>query len=127
MVRDDIIEYSLDGHHSEEHGKVIRKKIWKVTALLSIVTIVEVAIGWILPREAAGGLESWGWFGVEAIYMVLTVLKAAYIILVFMHLGDERKALRRMILWPYILFILYLIFILVTEAYHVGDAWMNLH
>lgn len=127
MVRDDIIEYSLEGHHSEEHGKAIRKKIWKVTALLSAVTIIEVAIGWFLPRAEVGGLSSWGWFGIETIYMVLTVLKAAYIILVFMHLGDERKALRRMILWPYILFILYLVFILVTEAYHVTDAWINLN
>ena len=125
MVRDDIIEYSLDGHHSEEAGKKIRAKIWKVTLLLSIVTIVEVAIGWVLPREAAGGLGSWGWFGVEVIYMILTVLKAAYIILVFMHLGDERKALRRMILWPYIVFILYLVFILVTEAYAVNAAWLG--
>ena len=29
MLRDDIIEYSLDTHHSEEQGKVIRKKIYK--------------------------------------------------------------------------------------------------
>jgi caa(3)-type oxidase subunit IV len=125
MVRDDIVEYSLEGHHSEEHGKALRKKIWKVTALLSIVTIVEVAIGWFLPRAEVGGLGSWSWFGIESIYMVLTVFKAAYIILVFMHLGDERKALRRMILWPYILFILYLVFILVTEAYAVNAAWIG--
>ena len=127
MVRDDIVEYSLDGHHSEEAGKKIRAKIWKVTALLSVVTIVEVAIGWFLPRAEVGGIGSWGWFSIEAIYMVLTVLKAAYIILVFMHLGDERKALRRMILWPYILFILYLCFILFTEATAVNDAWLYLN
>jgi len=125
MVRDDIVEYSLDGHHSEEAGKKIRSKIFKVTALLSIVTIVEVAIGWFLPRAEVGGLGSWGWFGIETTYMILTVLKAAYIILVFMHLGDERKALRRMILWPYIIFILYLVFILVTEAYAVNAAWVG--
>ena len=45
MERDDIIEYSLDAHHSEEAGKKIRKKIWFVTALLTVVTIVEVALG----------------------------------------------------------------------------------
>ncbi|MFT4600914.1 MAG: cytochrome c oxidase subunit 4 [Arenicella sp.] len=123
MVRDDIIEYSLDGHHSEEAGKKIRTKIWKVTALLSAVTIVEVAIGWFLPRAEVGGIGSWSWFGIETIYMVLTIFKAAYIILVFMHLGEERKALRRMILWPYILFILYLIFILFNEAYAIGANW----
>ena len=45
MERDDIIEYSLDAHHSEEAGKKIRKTIWKVTALLTVITAVEVALG----------------------------------------------------------------------------------
>ncbi|MEY3439278.1 MAG: hypothetical protein RL265_1863, partial [Bacteroidota bacterium] len=45
MERDDVIEYSLDTHHSEEHGKLIRKKIWKVTALLTIITAIEVLVG----------------------------------------------------------------------------------
>ena len=30
MERDDIIEYSLDGHHDEGTGVKIRKKIWFV-------------------------------------------------------------------------------------------------
>ena len=42
MERDDIIEYSLDAHHSEEQGVLLRKKIWKVTALLTIITAVAV-------------------------------------------------------------------------------------
>jgi hypothetical protein len=33
MERDDVIEYSLEAHHSEEHGKKIRKKIYFVTIL----------------------------------------------------------------------------------------------
>ena len=45
MERDDLIEYSLHGHHSEDEGKLIRKKIWKVTILLTLVTIIEVALG----------------------------------------------------------------------------------
>ena len=54
MVRDDIIEYSLDGHHSEEAGKKIRKKIWLVTAILSIITILEVAVGIMWPKQSVG-------------------------------------------------------------------------
>ncbi|MEO9534186.1 MAG: cytochrome C oxidase subunit IV family protein [Crocinitomicaceae bacterium] len=125
MVRDDIVEYSLDGHHSEEAGKKIRKKIWMVTLILSIVTIIEVAVGGAVPRASVGA-DSWAWFGIKTLYIVLTVFKAGYIILVFMHLGDERKALRRMVLWPYIVFILYLIFILVTEANAIHWAWETL-
>jgi cytochrome c oxidase subunit IV len=53
----------------------------------------------------------------------MTLLKAAYIVLVFMHLGDERKTMKYVILVPYILFMLYLIFIAVTEALAVGTSW----
>ncbi len=45
MERDDIIEYSLDIHHSEEEGKKIRKKIWMVFWILLIVTTLEVVMG----------------------------------------------------------------------------------
>ena len=45
MERDDLIEYSLHAHHSEEKGKEIRKKIWMVTLLLTIITVVEVFTG----------------------------------------------------------------------------------
>jgi cytochrome c oxidase subunit IV len=43
-------------------------------------------------------------------------VKAAYIVLIFMHLGDEKKSLKYVVLLPYALFILYLIFIGVYEG-----------
>lgn len=124
MLRDDIVEYSLDYHHSEEEGKKVRKKIWMVTAILSIVTIVEVLVGVMYPKAEAG--ES-VWFWIKLGYILLTVVKAGYIVMVFMHLGDEHKSLRYMILVPYILFILYLVMILWLEANHVLNAWTTLH
>ena len=42
MERDDLIEYSLHGHHEEATGKSIRQKIYKVTLLLTVITVVEV-------------------------------------------------------------------------------------
>ncbi|NBU90687.1 MAG: hypothetical protein EBS12_04480, partial [Flavobacteriia bacterium] len=65
----------------------------------------------------------WVWPFVKWGFIILTVFKASYIVLVFMHLGDEKKALKYMILIPYFLFILYLIFIALWEALAVGDAW----
>lgn len=124
MVRDDITEYSLDYHHSEEEGVKIRKKIWKVTALLSVITLVEVLVGAFFPKSVAG--ES-AWLFIKIGYIILTVVKAGYIVMVFMHLGDEAKTLKQMILIPYILFILYLIMVLWLEAGYVNNAWMNLH
>jgi len=40
-----------------------------------------------------------------------------------MHLGDEKKTLRYVVLVPYILFLLYLIFIALWEGLAVGEAW----
>jgi len=116
MERDDIIEYSLHTHHDEAEGALLRKKIWKVTALLTVITIVEVALGAFI-KQSNTLWELVKWF-----FIALTLVKAAYIVLVFMHLGDEKKALKYVILLPYFIFILYLIFILVTEANAVHAA-----
>lgn len=115
MERDDIIEYSLHAHHSEEDGKKIRKKIFLVTAILSIITIVEVAMG-IVWGKSSLDVNGAGWMSIKIAFVVLTLVKAGYIVMVFMHLGDERKGLRYTILLPYAIFILYLFFILYQES-----------
>ena len=114
MLRDDIIEYSLDAHHSEEAGRKIRKNIWMVTLLLAVITTVEVALGayWKEWFPASWGLVKLG-------YIVLTLVKAGFIVGVFMHLGDERRNVRIIILLPYLLFILYLLFIAIWESNYV--------
>lgn len=117
MLRDDVIEYSLDTHHSEEQGKAIRKKIWMVTALLTVITIVEVALGAFI-KQSSGA-----WPFVKWSFIIMTLLKAGYIVMVFMHLGDEKKSLKYVILVPYFLFMAYLIFIALMEATAVGNAW----
>lgn len=124
MERDDIIEYSLHAHHSEEEGKKIRKKIYFVTMLLTAITVVEVIVGIYFGRSLTTGVT---WQAIKWGYLILTLIKAAYIVLVFMHLGDERKSLKYVILAPYILFICYLIFIALTEANAVGAAWDTYH
>ena len=124
MERDDIIEYSLDTHHSEEEGKKIRKKIWMVTLILSVITIVEVLVGVYYGKNAVG-TETMTWQVIKLFYLVLTVVKAAYIVMVFMHLGDESKSLKWMILVPYILFIIYLAWIAFTEGAAVHDSMLG--
>jgi len=122
MERDDVIEYSLYNHHSDEHGKQVRKKIYFVTLLLSIITFIEVFIGIFFGRS---NVQGWGWETIKWFYVVLTIIKAAYIVMIFMHLGDERKNLKYMILVPYVIFILYLIFVLLTEGLAVGFSWLH--
>ena len=114
MERDDLIvndSYALNAHHSEEEGVKIRKKILFVTVLLTLITAVEVAMGIIFKRA-----ETFTWETIKWSFIVLTLVKAGYIVMIFMHLGDERKNLRNTILIPYLVFIIYLIFIALTEA-----------
>ncbi|MFT4660444.1 MAG: cytochrome c oxidase subunit 4 [Ulvibacter sp.] len=120
MERDDLINdhnYSVAAYHDEAHGKVTRKSIVKVTIILSVLTIVEVIMGAMIGRD-----DSWTWQMVKYAFIVMTLVKAAYIVLSFMHLGDERKSLKKMIIIPYVFFILYMIaLIILSEANYVNE------
>ena len=125
MERDDLIvndSYALKAHHSEEEGVKIRKKIVFVTVLLTLITAIEVAMGIIFKRA-----ETFTWETIKWSFIVLTLVKAGYIVMIFMHLGDERKNLRNTILIPYLVFIIYLIFIALTEALGHLDNFTVLH
>ena len=84
--------------------------------VLTIVTTVEVALG-----VMASGWIGVKWELVKMAFLIMTIVKAGYIVLVFMHLGDERKTFKYVVLAPYCLFILYLIFICLTEALRLYD------
>lgn len=117
MERDDIIEYSLDSHHSEEEGVRIRKKIYFVTFLLTAITAIEVALG-IVWHEVGIPVP---YAVVQWAFIIMTAIKAGYIIGVFMHLNDERKPFMMAVMVPYAVFIAYLIFICLAEANHWHD------
>jgi len=117
MERDDIIEYSLNAGHSEEQGRVIRKKILFVTILLSVITTCEVLLGVFWSTWMP---DLWHW--VKWTFIVLTLVKATYIVMTFMHLGDERRNIRSMILMPYMLFLMYIVFIVIWEANYVHEV-----
>jgi cytochrome c oxidase subunit IV len=105
-------------NHSEEEGKAIRKKVWFVTILLSVITTVEVAMGIILSNKDASY-----WDFVKWSFIILTVVKAFYIVMEFMHLGHENKTLRRLIIIPYVFFIIYMIFLIIMEGFKVGAGY----
>lgn len=115
MKRDDIIEYSLYNHHNEEEGVKKRKEIYKVTIILSVITLIEVTMGMVFGKVLFLDNQA-TWDLIKIAYIGLTVIKAAYIIMVFMHLGEERKAIRWVILAPYVFFLLYLLFFILVEA-----------
>jgi len=125
MERDDLIvndSYALNAHHSEEEGVAIRKKIYMVTVILSVITAIEVGMGVMFKRS-----ETFTWTAIKWTFIVMTLVKAAYIVLVFMHLGDERPNLKKAVIAPYVLFICYLIFIAITEGFGHLNSFNTLH
>ena len=113
-ARDDIYEYSLDTHHSEEEGKKMRKKFYFVLALLSVITIIEVAMGMMWSRD-----ESMASI-LKYTFIILTLVKAGYITMIFMHLGDEKKSFQAVVLLPYFILIGFLIVLSLNEALYDG-------
>lgn len=94
-------------------GKKARKEIWKAFWILLGLTVAEFAIALGMPhdmREAIGGKTT-----ITIIFLLLTVAKAYYIVVYFMHMKHERVTLIYTIFVPMIL-ILYLLALLFYES-----------
>lgn len=100
-------DYEGMAHHDEAAGKKIRRKLWNVFWLLLVVTIVEVLAGLYAPNIIHD--EATRKMSLKIFFIAFTLLKAGYIVMVFMHLGDENKWTKWVILIPYGVFIMYLI------------------
>lgn len=99
------------------------QKIWGVLVFLTIVTVIEVVLGILKPASLMApflGMKALNW-----IFIILTLVKAYYITWDFMHMRDETKALRRMVVWTAIFLIIYLLFILLQEGGYVFDVYKD--
>lgn len=107
-------------HHDinspESKSKV--KKIWMVTFILSIITIAEVSLGLYSHYQGMSKPV------INTIFVILTILKAAYIVKVFMHLGDEVKNMISTILIPLTLFFWFILAFLWDGSFWL---WINEH
>lgn len=117
---DDYPQYELMAHHSEEEGKVKRKKLWTVFWIMLGVTILELIIGSYAKEMSLLNPDRTSTGILKFIFIGLTIGKAYFIVFSFMHLGDEKKAFKYSVLAPYIMFILYLIYIIIAEAIYCG-------
>lgn len=98
-----------------EHDTMNKKRIMVVFWILILVTTIEFIIALVavphgLPIRLANPL-----------YIVLTLVKAFYIVGYFMHLKFEKVGMAYMILIP-IIFIIGLILVLTNESHH----WLDL-
>jgi cytochrome c oxidase subunit IV len=94
------------------------KAVWKATLILAVITIVEVVIARIYD---ANFHDSGYRMAVNIFMAVASVVKAFYIVAVFMHLKYEKKALAMTILMPLFFFIWFIIaFLLDGHAWHIN-------
>jgi len=103
--------------HSENNVRTI----WMVFFLLLVVTSAEVGLGIIRPEFMLSasilGMHLLNWT-----FIILTLVKAYYIVLYFMHFKDEQKNMRWSLALPSLILIPYLIFILLVEADYVNGV-----
>lgn len=85
--------------------------LWKVAGILLVVTILEFIVAFTLGHGAFK----------TSIFIVMTIIKAAYIVGEFMHLKHEVKVLMWSILIPMI-FVVWMLVAFVYEGMAIADV-----
>lgn len=106
--------------HSEEHPQVTVippnkekiKKLWTVALILLIITIFEFIVAFAVPHEFKMTRVT--------IFILMTIVKAAYIVGEFMHLRHEAKVLIWSILIPMV-FVVWMLVAFVYEGFAIFD------
>lgn len=102
----------------EEHSGGGTKEIIRVTIILSVLTIVELVIGfWMMGLPLDSGLR----LAAKGTIVILMMAKAFYIVAYFMHLKHEVKNLIMTIVVPLALFIWFIAAFLID-----GNSFRNL-
>lgn len=112
---DNYPQYEVMANHSEEDGKAARKTLWRVFWVMLFITIFELIVGFMAPEKGWSGT-----FGLKFLFISLTIVKAAAIVLWFMHLKHEVTFFKWAILSMYIGLMMYTIFIVLTEGTYAG-------
>jgi len=107
-------------HHTDDAE--FKKRVKKTTILLSVITVIELAIGLAIYNIHKGPNPSEFLVLVfKGIVCILTLAKAYYIVSVFMHLGDEIRNMIMTIVVPLLLFVWFIIAFL-----YEGASYKNL-
>jgi cytochrome c oxidase subunit IV len=105
---------SHTAQHEENHGT---GEIKKVTIILSVLTIVELVLGfWMMDIHNAGMR-----LAIKGSIVILMMAKAFYIVAYFMHLKHELKNLIMTIVVPLGLFVWF-----ITAFLYDGNSFKNL-
>ena len=81
------------------------KKLWSVAGILLVITILEFAVAFTVPHEMHT-LRVWT-------FILMTIVKAAFIVGEFMHLRHEAKVL----IWSILIPMVFVVWMLVAFVY----------
>jgi cytochrome c oxidase subunit 4 len=107
-------------HHTDDAE--FKRRVRKTTILLSVITIIELAIGLSIYTIHKGeNPNAMLVLMFKGMVCILTLAKAYYIVSVFMHLGDEIRNMIMTIVVPLGLFIWFIIAFIAD-----GNSYKNL-
>jgi cytochrome c oxidase subunit IV len=89
------------------------KKLWMVALILLVITVLEFTVAFTVPHEMKD-LRVWT-------FILMTIVKAGYIVGEFMHLRHESKVLLWSILIP-LVFIVWMLVAFVYEGMSIADV-----
>ncbi len=105
-------------HHAHEPEVVVLppdkakiKKLWTVAGILGAITAVEFIVAFAVPH---------GFFK-TSVFVIMTIVKAGYIVGEFMHLKYEAKVLFWSVLIP-IVFIVWMLIAFLYEGFQLSDV-----
>jgi len=108
------MEHTVDAEH---HGGGT-KEVIKVTIILSVLTVIELGLGFaMMGMEQGGGLK----LAIKGTIVILMLAKAFYIVGYFMHLKHEVKNLIMTIVVPLLLFVWF-----ITAFLYEGNSFKHL-
>ncbi|MCE2741606.1 MAG: cytochrome C oxidase subunit IV family protein [Sphingobacteriales bacterium] len=104
------MEHTEHLEHTET-PKDMKSQIWKTFWILFAFTIVDIILYFILLSNHSM-MKNW-------VFIILGVVKAYYIVGIFMHMKFERKSLMYMIVIPMV-FVVFLVALMIIEGDFTG-------
>lgn len=98
------------------------KRTWTVFVIMSLITLVEVVFGIIKP-ESLHLTHIFGLSILNYIFIILTIVKAYYIMWAFMHLEQEKSAFRWSVAGVLIFLCVYLITLILIEGNYIFEVF----